>query len=148
MAKADNGFADIGVGALYHIECNVGNADAVHRMACMTLALDLPPCQPSFVQRMDPRWKLAGLVLAAVTFAIFRTIGPALIALAGAVAIVAFARLSWSWYLRRLGVAMTMYALFLVWLPLFPQEGHDTFALGPITISLTDLRRLLVLTAN
>ena len=86
--------------------------------------------------------------LAAVLVAILRTVGPALTAFAGAVLIVALARVSWSWYLRRLGIAMTMYALFLVWLPLVPQEGHDTLDVGPIAISITGLHRLVVLTAN
>lgn len=114
----------------------------------MTLALDLPPCQPSFVQRMDPRWKLAGLVVAAGSFAILRSVGPALTACVGAVLIVALARISWPWYLRRLGIAMIMYTLFMVWLPFVPQEGHDTLDLGPIAISVSGLHRLIVLTAN
>src|SRR5260370_2274755 len=49
----------------------------------MTLAFDLPDCKASFLQRMDPRWKLAALLLAALSFALLRTWGPALAALAG-----------------------------------------------------------------
>jgi cobalt/nickel transport system permease protein len=114
----------------------------------MTLVFDLPECKHSFLQRMDPRWKLAGLLLAAFSFALLRTLGPALAALAGALLLVTLARLSWHWYLRRLGTATIMYLLFLIWLPLLPGEGHSTLKLGFVAISVNGLLRLVVLSAN
>jgi cobalt/nickel transport system permease protein len=114
----------------------------------MTLAFDLPDCRPSFLQRMDPRWKLAGLLLAALSFALLRTWGPALAALAGTLLLVTLARLPWRWYGRRLATALVMYFLFLIWLPLLPEEGHATLDLGILRISWTGLLRLIVLSAN
>lgn len=114
----------------------------------MTLAFDFPECPPSFVQRLDPRWKLAALLLAALAIALLRTWGPALAALLGALLLVALARLPWHWYLRRMAAALTMYALFLIWLPFVIEEGHETLDFGFLTLSWTNLVRLFVLSAN
>lgn len=113
----------------------------------MTLAFDLPTCPPSFVERLDPRWKLAGVLLAALACTMLRTCGPALAALAGTLLLVALARLPLSWYLRRLGTAMLMFGLFLIWLP-FVEEGHATLDLGFVTLSWTGILRLIRLSAN
>jgi cobalt/nickel transport system permease protein len=114
----------------------------------MTLAFDIPECKTSILQRLDPRWKLAALLLAALTIAFLRTLGPASAALLGALALVALARVPWSWYLTRMATAMTLYALFLIWLPFVVEEGHQTLDLGFLTLSLQGLLRLFVLTAN
>jgi cobalt/nickel transport system permease protein len=114
----------------------------------MTLALDIPVCPPSFVQRFDPRWKLASLLIAALGIAWLRSLGPALAALAGAMLLVALARTPWRWYLRRLGTATVMYALFLIWLPLAPEAGDAAIDFGFLTVSLTGVLRLLVLSAK
>jgi cobalt/nickel transport system permease protein len=114
----------------------------------MTLIFDLPECEPSFLKRMDPRWKLAGLLFAALSFTLLRTVGPALAAAMGALLLVTLGRLPWRWYLRRLATAMVMYLLFLVWLPLVPSPDHETIDLGVLTISWTGLLRLMVLGAD
>jgi cobalt/nickel transport system permease protein len=115
----------------------------------MTLGFELPKCEPSFWQRMDPRWKLAGLLLAALALAFVRTWGPAMAALAGSMVIVALARLPWRWYLRRLATALTMYVLFLIWLPFVVESGDATVDLGGVlTLSLTGLLHLFVLSAK
>jgi len=114
----------------------------------MTLAFDLPTCPNSFVQRLDPRWKLASVLLAAMALALLRTCGPALTAFAATILLVGVARLPFAWYLRRLGTALAMFTLFLIWLPFVSAEGHATLELGPITLSLTGLLHLLVLSAK
>jgi cobalt/nickel transport system permease protein len=114
----------------------------------MTLALDIPACPPSFCQRFDPRWKLAGVLTAALAIASLENGGPALAALAGSLLLVALARIPWAWYLQRLGTASAMYALFLVWLPFVREAGDSTLDLGTLTISLTGLLRLIVLSAK
>ena len=114
----------------------------------MTFALDVPVCPPSFLQRIDPRCKLASLLTAALAFALLRNLGPALAALVGSLLLVALARTPWSWYLRRLGTAAAMYVLFLIWLPLAPEAGDETATLGFVTISLTGSWRLAVLSAK
>src|ERR1022692_4957285 len=72
----------------------------------MTVGCDLPVCPPSFLQRMDPRWKLAGVLLAALALAFLRTWAPALAALMAALALVVLARLPLGWYLRRMAAAL------------------------------------------
>ncbi len=114
----------------------------------MTLAFDIPECPSSLVGRLDPRWKLAGVLLAAVALAPVRTWSPALAGLVGALLLVALGRLPWRWYLGRLGIALTMFALFLIWLPLVVEDGHATCEFGFVTLSLTGLERLVVLTAK
>src|SRR5713226_1509965 len=114
----------------------------------MTVGFDLPVCRPSFLKRMDPRWKLAGLLLAALALAFLRTWAPALAAVAVALSLVALARLPLGWYLRRMAAALVMYAIFLVWLPFDVQGTHETLELGFVTLSLTGLVRLFVLSAN
>jgi cobalt/nickel transport system permease protein len=114
----------------------------------MTLALDIPVCPPSLLQRFDPRWKLASLLIAALGIAWLRCLGPALAALAGTLLLVALARAPWGWYLRRLGTATVMYALFLIWLPLAPEAGDATLDLGWLSVSLTGFLRLTVLSAK
>jgi cobalt/nickel transport system permease protein len=114
----------------------------------MTLGFDVPTCQPSFVQRLDPRWKLACLLLAALAAVNLHTCGAALAALSGTMLLVALARLPLGWYLRRLATSLVMFALFLAWLPFVVQAGHETHEIGFVTVSLTGLVRLIVLSAK
>src|SRR5437879_570515 len=114
----------------------------------MTLAFDLPACQPSFVQRLDPRWKLAALLLAALAVAFVRAWEPALAALAGALLLVALARVPLRWYVWRMAAALTMYTLFLIWLPFAVAADHETLDLGFVVLSRNGLARLFVLSAN
>jgi cobalt/nickel transport system permease protein len=114
----------------------------------MTLAFDLPTCPPSFVSRLDPRWKLAGLLLASLVVLNLHSVGPALAGLAGALLLVMMARLPMAWYLRRLAYSLVMFTLFLAWLPLVAQVGDETLDVGIFTISLTGLARLVALTAK
>lgn len=114
----------------------------------MTLAFDKPECPPSFVQRLDPRWKLAGVLLGALAVALLRSWGPALAALLGSLLLVVLGRLPWRWCAWRLGTALTMYLLFLGWLPLVVEAGHETLDVGFLTLSLTGLLRLFVLSAK
>lgn len=107
----------------------------------MTLALDLPDCPPSLVRQFDPRWKLAGLLLAALSCVTLRAPGPALMGLSGALFLVALARLPMGWYARRLATALGMFALFLIWLPFGIEDGA-------LTVSWPGLERLIVLSAN
>ncbi len=107
----------------------------------MTLALDVPVCPPSVIRQLDPRWKLAGLLLAALSCVTLRALGPALTGVTGALLLVILARLPWRWYVQRLATAMGMFALFLIWLPF----GIDN---GVLSVSWPGLERLIVLSAN
>jgi cobalt/nickel transport system permease protein len=114
----------------------------------MTLPFDKPDCPPSILTRFDPRWKLAALLLAALAAVLLQTWGPALTALAGALLLVALARLPWRWYMIRLATAMAMYVLFLIWLPLDVKPGHATIDVGFLTVSLPGLEHLGAQTAK
>lgn len=114
----------------------------------MTLAFDMPDCPPSPIGRLDPRWKLAGLLPTALAIALLQAWAPAAAALAGALTLVIVARLPWRWYLRRIGTATAMFVVFLVWLPFLPEVGDETLDLGFFTLSLTGSLRLGVLGAK
>ena len=75
-------------------------------------------------------------------------VAQALTGLAGSLLLVAAARVPWGWFVRRLGAALTMYVLFLVWLPLVPQTGDALWDLGFVTLSQTGFFRLIVLSAK
>jgi cobalt/nickel transport system permease protein len=83
----------------------------------MTLLLDIPEAQPSPLQRLDPRWKLAALLGPAFGVAFLQSPGPALAALAGALLLVVVARLPTQWFLTRLGAALLVPAFFALSLP-------------------------------
>jgi cobalt/nickel transport system permease protein len=108
----------------------------------MTLAFDIPPLADSPLSRIDPRWKLAALVPAAVMVALLRTPPPAAVALAGALLLVYFTRLPWDWVARRLAWTTLFLLLFLVWLPFLPEPSGETLNLGPLRLSITGLERL------
>jgi cobalt/nickel transport system permease protein len=114
----------------------------------MTTGFDLPECPPSLLSRMDPRWKLAAVLLASVACTLLRSATPAVLALGGALLLVVVARLPARWYVRRLTTAMVLFAVLLIWLPFVVEEGHDVLDLGWLQISLTGSGRLLRLTAG
>ena len=83
----------------------------------MTLAFDVPECLPSFVQRLDPRWKLAGVLLAALAFTLLVHVGPALAALGGALVLVGLARPPIPRDSQALGTPVAMFGRVLILLP-------------------------------
>src|SRR5947208_2087582 len=101
----------------------------------MTLTLDLPTCPPSCVGRLDPRWKLAALLVAAVACTLLQTLAAALLALAGALLLALVARLPARWFALRLGTALLMLALFVAWFPFLPRPGDATVVLAGVPIS-------------
>src|SRR5262249_2544729 len=111
----------------------------------MTLALVIPPCPPSLLRHLDPRWKLASLFLAALATNLLRT-GPATdAALAVAVGLVALARLPWRWYLARLGSLALVLSLFLLPLPFLLADEGPFWHWGPIHLSARGAAVALVL---
>ncbi len=90
----------------------------------MTLRLSPPPCIDSPLGRLDPRWRLAALTLAALVAAVLRTPPAALLALAGALLLACFARLPRSWLLVRLAPVALFLALFAVPLPFLLDSGR------------------------
>jgi cobalt/nickel transport system permease protein len=101
----------------------------------MTLALDYLPQPESLLSRLDPRWKLAALTLAAVSVALLRTPGAALLAMGGALVLVPLARLSFRWYLARLGGLALFLMVLLLLLPFVLRDGGPSLSLGSVRIS-------------
>jgi cobalt/nickel transport system permease protein len=87
------------------------------------------------LSRVDPRWKLAALVAAGAAVGTLRTLGPASAAVAGALAIVALARIPPRWYATRVGTVIFFLAMFLVFLPLENRGGEERLQVGPLSLS-------------
>jgi cobalt/nickel transport system permease protein len=101
----------------------------------MTLAFDLPDSRPSPLRRLDPRWKLAALLLAAAAVAALKTWPAALAALAGSLLLAALGRLPPRWYLVRVGAVTLLLVLFVVFLPFVHREGETPWHVGPFELS-------------
>ena len=105
----------------------------------MTLALDFPQCSHSFLGRLDPRWKMAALILAALFCALLTTLPAALGAWAFSLVIVALARLPIHWLLVRLGSVAVVLVFFAAWLPLIHDSDGPHWDLGWFSLSLDGL---------
>jgi cobalt/nickel transport system permease protein len=101
----------------------------------MTISFEPLPCPDSPLRRLDPRWKLATLLLTAVLVAAIRTLAPAGAALLGALALAAVARLPWRWYLGRIAAVGLFVALFTLPLPFLLVGSGPVWTLGPVTVS-------------
>ncbi len=102
----------------------------------MTLAFETLPCPESPLRRLDPRWKLAALVLAALAVAALRSPLSALAALAGSLALAVLARLPLRWFLGRLGSVAAVLAVFAAALPFLLRGPGPSWQWGPISFSL------------
>jgi cobalt/nickel transport system permease protein len=111
----------------------------------MTLALDFPQCSHSFLGRLDPRWKMAALILAALFCALLTTLSAVLGAWAFSLAIVALARLPVRWLFLRLGSVALVLSCFAAWLPFVHAPGDDRWELGWLSLSLSGLTLAAVL---
>lgn len=105
------------------------------RLTCVTLAFTQPPCPDSVVRRLDPRWKLAALCLAALASTLLETVVVAGIALLGAGMLVVLSRMPGRWYLERLGALALFLAFFILPLPVFLHDGGPHWEIGPVWIS-------------
>lgn len=93
---------------------------------------------------MDPRWKLAAIMPAAILLALIRTISPAATALILALLLATLARLPLAWLTRRLAWTTLFVALFLVWLLFLPDPNGEVHKVGWLSISATGLTRFAV----
>jgi cobalt/nickel transport system permease protein len=83
----------------------------------MRFSFDSLPAPQSPIARIDARWKLAALCLAATGVAFLHTLPAASAAFVGAVLLAGVARLPWRWYVSRLGAAAVFLILISVFLP-------------------------------
>jgi cobalt/nickel transport system permease protein len=114
----------------------------------MTLSLEQLPCPDSPLRRLDPRWKLAALTLAAAAVAFLHTLPAATAALAGAVMLLLLARLPPRWWLGRLGLVALFLGLFAVTCPFLVLGPGPAWHLGPVVVSLYGLGVGLLLLAK
>jgi cobalt/nickel transport system permease protein len=111
----------------------------------MTLAFDLPPTAPSPLGRLDPRWKLAALVLAALAASALATLLCAAVAFGAALLLAGLGRVPGGWFLRRLGALAAVLLLFVLLLPLLLHDGGPAVRLGPVEVSRYGLGVALLL---
>jgi cobalt/nickel transport system permease protein len=114
----------------------------------MTISFNPLPCPASPLRRLDPRWKLAALVLAAVLVAAIRTLAPTAAALLASLVLAALARLPWRWYLGRVAAAGLFVVLFTLPLPFLLVGPGPSWALGPVTVSWHGLTTALFVSAK
>jgi len=85
-----------------------------------------PPLTRSPLSRLDPRWKLAGLILAGAAAVSVQTLPAAAAALASALLLAALGRLPPRWLLLRTGAAVLFVGLFAAPLPfMYGVTYHD-----------------------
>jgi cobalt/nickel transport system permease protein len=111
----------------------------------MTLAFDHLPCPDSPLRQLDPRWKLAALLPAAMVVALLRTLPATALALVGALALAALGRLPLRWYVTRLGAVALFLAFFTLPLPFLLDDGGPAWKLGLVRASWYGLRISLLL---
>lgn len=112
----------------------------------MTLALDFPLCNHSPLGRLDPRWKLAALLIATLVAALVRTLPAALAAAAGALVLVLLAELPPRWLFWRLISVAVVMAFFVAWVPFIPVADQTPWRVGPLVIYSAGLRLAALLT--
>jgi cobalt/nickel transport system permease protein len=101
----------------------------------MTLAFSTPPRSRSFLSRLDPRWKLAALLLAAAVVATLHTLPAAGVAVAAALLLALLARLPARWFLERLGALALFLAIFTLPLPWLLADRGPGWTFGPVHFS-------------
>jgi cobalt/nickel transport system permease protein len=111
----------------------------------MTLKLDAFANPDSPLARLDPRWKLTSLSLAALVAALLHNLPAATLAWAGALALVCAARLPPRWYLARLAALVPFLALFVALLPFLVHDDDAHGTLVPLQVSWTGLKLAMVL---
>jgi cobalt/nickel transport system permease protein len=105
----------------------------------MTLAFEHLPLTDSILSRLDPRWKLAALLLAAAVAAVLHSLAPAILALAGALLLAGLGRLPRRWLLARLGLVLLVVAPFALVLPFVLGDREPTWQWGTLRLSLPGL---------
>ena len=114
----------------------------------MTLAFSLPPQTDSPLGRLDPRWRLAGLLVFAVAVALPHTLAAAAYAFLVAVLLAVLARLPARWCLERLGGVALFLALFTLPLPFLIGGDGPALDWGPLRLTWAGTRAGLLLAAR
>jgi cobalt/nickel transport system permease protein len=100
----------------------------------MNLAFRALPCPVSPLRCLDPRWKLAGLVLLTVAIACLHHPMPAAVALISTLLLAALGRLPPRWLFARLGATALFLSPFVVSLPFLVHRPNADLSLGPLVV--------------
>ena len=114
----------------------------------MTLSLSPFPCPDSPLRRIDPRWKLAGTLVALVGIAAVRALPAACGGLALALALAFTARMPWRWYVSRIAPLSIFLTFFLVTFPLVVHDVTPLTEIGGLAVSWSGLRLALFIAAK
>jgi cobalt/nickel transport system permease protein len=101
----------------------------------MTSAFNPLLSAPSPLQRLDPRWKLAGLLWAAAVVSALGTLAATGVAFLGALALAWVGRLPLRWYLARLAPVLLFLLLFTFPLPFLLEDTGPTWSIGQVQVS-------------
>jgi cobalt/nickel transport system permease protein len=113
----------------------------------MTLLFTPPPRTTSPLSRLDPRWKLAAILLAVIVVAVVHTWLAAAAALAGAAVLAVLGRLPWRWWATRLAPAVLFVAVFAVPPVFFGRSPEIAVILVCKATALVTLALVLLATA-
>jgi cobalt/nickel transport system permease protein len=100
------------------------------------------------LSRLDPRWKLAALLIAVALVALLETPAAALLALAGALLLALVGRLNRRWLGGRLAALLAFVAVFAAPLPWLLWEEGSAWAWGPLAVSPYGVRVAVLLLAK
>jgi len=108
-------------------------------------AIEHLPCTASPLGRLDPRWKLAGLLLAGGALLTLQHPLPAALALLGVLLLAVLGRLPWRWALARLGLVLLVLAPFLLLLPFVQKDAEPAWHIGRLRFALPGVWAALLL---
>src|ERR1051326_1977875 len=114
----------------------------------MTLSFAPLPCPDSPLRRIDPRWKLAGILVALLGIALLRELPTAGAGLVLALALAAAARMPARWYLWRIAPLGLFVVFFVVSFPLLAHDGVPWFEIGGLSVSWSGMRSALLIAAQ
>ena len=114
----------------------------------MTLAFSLPPQTDSPLGRLDPRWRLAGLIVLAAAVSLLQSLPAAGLAFLAALFLAVLARLPARWCLERLGAVALLLALFTLPLPFLIGGDGPAVDWGPFRLTWVGARAALMLAAR
>ena len=105
----------------------------------MTLSFETLPTSASSWNRIDPRWKLAGIIFATGAVIFLQTFSAAALALAGAWLLVIAGRLPIKQFMKRMGALAVFLFLFTVCLPFKTKDDGPSWAWGWVHMSFRGL---------
>lgn len=102
-------------------------------------------CSDSLIARLDPRWKLVSMAIAAVTVSLLRTLPALSAAFLGVVLLILAARVPARWLVRRLAAVAPFLVFMIALLPFVLGGTEPGWRLGWLTVSREGARAALAI---